>query len=163
MIKLKDLIKEVSFLDNFKKVNPGYNPKSIIANFTKHSATDMDGGDDKADHKRYVKDLNAWFDKMDKKGPTVKVGDLVKVNMRSTGKEGIGKIVKATTMAGNFGFMGQAAPDKQPAWKIDCYTEKNIGTSKSPIEYNGKNYYYIGTLEYPQHMEGDKNSFSKLK
>jgi hypothetical protein len=30
MIKLKDLLKEVSFLDNFKKVNPGYNPKSII-------------------------------------------------------------------------------------------------------------------------------------
>lgn len=25
----------------------------------------------------------AWFDKMDKKGPTVKVGDLVNVNMRT--------------------------------------------------------------------------------
>jgi len=163
MIKLKDLLKEVSFLDNFKKVNPGYNPKSIIANFSKESGKDMTDASDRADHKRYVKDMTTWFDKMDKKGPTVKIGDLVKVNMRSTGKEGIGKIVAATKMRGNFGFMGQAAPDNQPAWKIDCYTEKNIGTSKKPIEYNGKPYYYVGTLYYPQHEEGDKNTFSKLK
>jgi hypothetical protein len=100
---------------------------------------------------------------MDKKGPTVKVGDLVNVNMRTMHRTGIGKIVQAVTMQGNFGFMGQAAPDKQPAWKIDCYTERNIGASKQPIEYKGNSYYYQGTLYYAQHEEGDKNAFSKLK
>ena len=119
MIKLKDLLKEASFLDNFKKVNSGYNPKKIIADFSKESGTDLADKDDKKDHQRYVKDLKTWFDTMDKKGPTVKVGDLVSVSMKTIGKEGIGKIVKAITMQGNFGYMGQAAPDKQPAWKID--------------------------------------------
>jgi hypothetical protein len=133
-IKLKDLLKEVSFLDNFKKVNSGYNPKKIIADFSKESGTDLADKNDREDHKRYVKDMIAWFDKMDKKGPTVKVGDLVNVNMRTMRRTGIGKIVKAVEMQGSFGFMGQAAPDKQPAWKIDCYTERNIGTSKQPIE-----------------------------
>ena len=156
-------LNEESFLDNFKKVNRGYDPKQIIANFTKQSGKDNADVEDRADHKRYVKDMTAWFDKMEKNGPTVKVGDLVKVSMRSNGKEGIGKIVAATKMAGNFGFMGQAAPDNQPAWKIDCYTEKNIGTTKKPIEYKGKSYYYMGTLQYPQHEEGNKNTFSKLK
>jgi hypothetical protein len=168
VIKLKDLLKEASFLDNFKKVNSGYNPKKIIADFTKESGTDLADKstidpEDKKDHQRYVKDLKTWFDKMDKKGPTVKVGDLVSVSMKTIGKEGIGKIVKAVTMQGNFGYMGQAAPDKQPAWKIDCYSERNIGTSKQPIEYKGKSYYYQGTVYYPQHEEGDKNAFSKLK
>jgi len=167
-IKLKDLLKEASFLDNFKKVNSGYNPKKIIADFTKESGTDLTDKstidpEDKKDHERYVKDLKTWFDKMDKKGPTVKVGDLVSVSMKTIGKEGIGKIVKAVTMQGNFGYMGQAAPDKQPSWKIDCYSERNIGTSKQPIEYKGKSYYYQGTVYYPQHEEGDKNAFSKLK
>ena len=162
-ISLKSLLKEASFLDNFKKVNSGYNPKKIIADFSKESGTDLADKDDKKDHQRYVKDLITWFDKMDKKGPTVKVGDLVSVSMKTIGKEGIGKIVKAVTMQGNFGFMGQAAPDKQPAWKIDCYSERNIGTSKQPIEYKGKSYYYQGTVYYPQHEEGDKNAFSKLK
>ena len=137
MIKLKDLLKEASFLDNFKKVNSGYNPKKIIADFSKESGTDLADKDDREDHKRYVKDMIAWFAKMDKKGPTVKVGDLVNVNMRTMRRTGIGKIVKAVEMQGSFGFMGQAAPDKQPAWKIDCYTEKNIGTSKKPIDVNG--------------------------
>jgi hypothetical protein len=168
VIKLKDLLKEASFLDNFKKVNSGYNPKKIIADFTKESGTDLADKstidpEDKKDHQRYVKDLKTWFDKMDKKGPTVKVGDLVSVSMKTIGKEGIGKIVKDVTMQGNFGYMGQAAPDKQPAWKIDCYSERNIGTSKQPIEYKGKSYYYQGTVYYPQHEEGDKNAFSKLK
>ena len=168
VIKLKDLLKEASFLDNFKKVNSGYNPKKIIADFTKESGTDLTDKstidpEDKKDHERYVKDLKNWFDKMDKKGPTVKVGDLVSVSMKTIGKEGIGKIVKAVTMQGNFGYMGQAAPDKQPSWKIDCYSERNIGTSKQPIEYKGKSYYYQGTVYYPQHEEGDKNAFSKLK
>jgi hypothetical protein len=168
VIKLKDLLKEASFLDNFKKVNSGYNPKKIIADFTKESGTDLADKstidpEDKKDHQRYVKDLKTWFDKMDKKGPTVKVGDLVSVSMKTIGKEGIGKIVKAVTMQGNFGYMGQAAPDKQPSWKIDCYSERNIGTSKQPIEYKGKSYYYQGTVYYPQHEEGDKNAFSKLK
>ena len=167
-IKLKDLLKEASFLDNFKKVNSGYNPKKIIADFSKESGTDLTDKstidpEDKKDHERYVKDLKTWFDKMDKKGPTVKVGDLVSVSMKTIGKEGIGKIVKAVTMQGNFGYMGQAAPDKQPSWKIDCYSERNIGTSKQPIEYKGKSYYYQGTVYYPQHEEGDKNAFSKLK
>jgi DNA-binding Lrp family transcriptional regulator len=167
-IKLKDLLKEASFLDNFKKVNSGYNPKKIIADFSKESGTDLPDKstidpEDKKDHERYVKDLKTWFDKMDKKGPTVKVGDLVSVSMKTIGKEGIGKIVKAVTMQGNFGYMGQAAPDKQPSWKIDCYSERNIGTSKQPIEYKGKSYYYQGTVYYPQHEEGDKNAFSKLK
>ena len=163
VIKLKDLLKEASFLDNFKKVNSGYNPKKIIADFSKESGTDLADKDDREDHKRYVKDMIAWFDKMGKKGPTVKVGDLVNVNMRTMHRTGIGKIVKAVEMQGSFGFMGQAAPDKQPAWKIDCYTERNIGTSKQPIEYKGNTYYYQGTLYYPQHEEGDKNAFSKLK
>lgn len=163
VIKLKDLLKEASFLDNFKKVNSGYNPKKIIADFSKESGTDLADKNDREDHKRYVKDMIAWFDKMGKKGPTVKVGDLVNVNMRTMHRTGIGKIVKAVEMQGSFGFMGQAAPDKQPAWKIDCYTERNIGTSKQPIEYKGNSYYYQGTLYYPQHEEGDKNAFSKLK
>lgn len=163
MIKLKDLLKEASFLDNFKKVNSGYNPKKIIADFSKESGKDLADKRDREDHKRYVEDMIAWFKKMDKKGPTVKIGDLVNVNMRSMNRTGIGKIVQATTMQGSFGFMGQAAPDKQPAWKIDCYTERNIGTSKQPIEYKGNTYYYQGTLYYPQHEEGDKNTFSKLK
>ena len=167
-ISLKSLLKEASFLDNFKKVNSGYNPKKIIADFSKESGTDLTDKstidpEDKKDHERYVKDLKTWFDKMDKKGPTVKVGDLVSVSMKTIGKEGIGKIVKAVTMQGNFGYMGQAAPDKQPSWKIDCYSERNIGTSKQPIEYKGKSYYYQGTVYYPQHEEGDKNAFSKLK
>ena len=163
MIKLRDLLKEVSFLDNFKKVNSGYNPKKIIADFSKESGTDLADKADREDHNRYVKDMIAWFNKMDKKGPTVKVGDLVNVNMRTMRRTGIGKIVKAVEMQGSFGFMGQAAPDKQPAWKIDCYTERNIGTSKQPIEYKGNTYYYQGTLYYPQHEEGDKTAFSKLK
>ncbi len=161
MISLKSLLTEASFLDNFKKVNPGYNPNKIIADFAKDSASDIDG--DGADHKRYVKDMKAWFDKMSKKGPTVKVGDLVSVNMKSIGKEGIGKIVSATSMKGDFGFMGQVAPDNQPAWKIEAYGERNIGASKKPIEYKGKTYYFAGIVYYPQHEEGNKNSFSKLK
>ena len=155
-----------SFLDAFQKINPGYDANKTLADFSKESEADLDDTDsdpeDRADHEAYVKSSTEWFKKMANAKPTVKPGDLVKVNMKSTGKEGIGKIVEPVTMQGNYGFMGQVAPDKQPAWKIDCYTEKNIGTSKKPIDVNGKKYYYQGTLYYPQHEEGDKEAFSKL-
>jgi len=151
-----------SFLDTFKKLNPGYDANKTLADFSKESGSDLIDKEDRADHKRYVKSATEWFKKMATAKPTVKVGDLVKVNMKSVGKEGIGKIVKPITMQGNYGFMGQVAPDKQPGWKIDCYTEKNIGTTKKPIDVNGKKYYYKGTLYYPQHEEGDKDTFSKL-
>ena len=156
-----------SFLDTMQKLNPGYDANKTLADFSKESETDLDDTDtidpeDRADHEAYVKSATEWFNKMANAKPTVKPGDLVKVNMKSVGKEGIGKIVKPVTMQGNYGFMGQVAPDKQPAWKIDCYTEKNIGTSKKPIDVNGKKYYYKGTLYYPQHEEGDKDAFSKL-
>lgn len=156
-----------SFLDAFQKINPGYDANKTLADFSKESETDLDDKDtidpeDRADHEAYVKSATEWFNKVATTKPTVKPGDLVKVNMKSIGKEGIGKIVKPITMQGNYGFMGQVAPDKQPAWKIDCYTEKNIGTDKKPIDVNGKKYYYQGTLYYPQHEEGDKEAFSKL-
>jgi hypothetical protein len=151
-----------SFLDTFKKLNPGYDANKTLADFSKVSGSDLSNKEDRADHKKYVKNATEWFKKMATAKPTVKVGDLVKVNMKSVGKEGIGKIVKPITMQGNYGFMGQVAPDKQPGWKIDCYTEKNIGTTKKPIDVNGKKYYYKGTLYYPQHEEGDKDTFSKL-
>ena len=155
-----------SFLDAFQKLNPGYDANKTLADFSKESEADLYDTDsdteDIADHEAYVKSATDWFNKVATAKPTVKPGDLVKVNMKSTGKEGIGKIVEPVTMQGNYGFMGQVAPDKQPAWKIDCYTEKNIGTSKKPIDVNGKKYYYQGTLYYPQHEEGDKEAFSKL-
>jgi len=155
-----------SFLDAFQKINPGYDANKTLADFSKESEADLDDTDsdpeDRADHEEYVKSATEWFNKVATTKPTVKPGDLVKVNMKSNGKEGIGKIVEPVTMQGNYGFMGQVAPDKQPAWKIDCYTEKNIGTSKKPIDVNGKKYYYQGTLYYPQHEEGDKEAFSKL-
>ena len=151
-----------SFLDTFEKLNPGYNANKTLTDFSKESEKDLTDKEDRADHKRYVKDATNWFKKMATAKPTVKVGDLVKVNMKSIGQEGIGKIVKPTTMSGNYGFMGQVAPDKQPAWKIDCYSQRNIGTSKKPIDVNGKKYYYQGTLQYPQHEEGNKNAFTKL-
>jgi hypothetical protein len=156
-----------SFLDTFQKLNPGYDANKTLADFSKESEADLDDTDtidpeDRADHEEYVKSATDWFNKVATTKPTVKPGDLVKVNMKSTGKEGIGKIVKPITMQGNYGFMGQVAPDKQPGWKIDAYTEKNIGTSKKPIDVNGKKYYYQGTLYYPQHEEGDKEAFSKL-
>jgi hypothetical protein len=155
-----------SFLDAFQKINPGYDANKTLADFSKESEADLDDTDsdpeDKAEHEEYVKSATEWFNKVATAKPTVKPGDLVKVNMKSTGKEGIGKIVEPVTMQGNYGFMGQVAPDKQPAWKIDCYTEKNIGTDKKPIDVNGKKYYYQGTLYYPQHEEGDKEAFSKL-
>jgi len=151
-----------SFLDIFKKLNPGYDANKTLADFSKTSGSDLSDKEDRADHKKYVKNATEWFKKMATAKPTVKVGDLVKVNMRSDGKNGIGKIVKPITMQGSYGFMGQVAPDKQPGWKIDCYTEKNIGTTKKPIDVNGKKYYYKGTLSYAQHEEGDKNAFSKL-
>ena len=155
-----------SFLDAFQKINPGYDANKTLADFSKESEADLYDTDsdpeDIADHEAYVKSATEWFNKVATTKPTVKPGDLVKVNMKSTGKEGIGKIVEPVTMQGNYGFMGQVAPDKQPAWKIDCYTEKNIGTDKKPIDVNGKKYYYQGTLYYPQHEEGDKKAFSKL-
>jgi hypothetical protein len=155
-----------SFLDAFQKINPGYDANKTLADFSKESEADLDDTDsdpeDRAEHEEYVKSATEWFNKVATTKPTVKPGDLVKVNMKSTGKEGIGKIVEPVTMQGNYGFMGQVAPDKQPAWKIDCYTEKNIGTDKKPIDVNGKKYYYQGTLYYPQHEEGDKEAFSKL-
>ena len=80
--------------------------------------------------------------------------------MKSIGKDGIGKIVKATEMQGNFGFAGNILPDKIPAWEIECYAERNIGTKK--LEYKGKTYYLAGKLQYPQHEEGRKDTFSKL-
>ena len=155
-----------SFLDAFQKLNPGYDANKTLADFSKESEADLYDTDsdpeDIADHEAYVKSATEWFNKVATAKPTVKPGDLVKVNMKSTGKEGIGKIVEPVTMQGNYGFMGQVAPDKQPGWKIDCYTEKNIGTDKKPIDVNGKKYYYQGTLYYPQHEEGDKEAFSKL-
>jgi len=167
MIKLKDLIVESSFLDGFKKINSGYDPKSILADFSKKSAVNLDGKKisdpgEKADHNRYIKDITTWFSKMEKNGPTVKIGDLVSVYMQSEREMGIGKIVKSTITKGDFGRDGQVAPDKQPAWAIECYTKKNIGTTKTPIEYKGNKYYYIGTLTYPQYLEGTKYAFSKL-
>jgi YHS domain-containing protein len=157
---------EASFLDGFKKANSGYDPKKALANWAdeyekQEDWDDVDVSGDKEDHEQYLKNGEKWIKKMSSKGPTVKVGDLVKVFMRSNGKEGIGKIVKAGIMKGNFGFMGNLEPDNVPAWVIDCYTERNIGTKKT-IDYKGKTYYFIGTLQYPQHQEGEKESFSKL-
>jgi hypothetical protein len=65
-------------------------------------------------------------------------------------------------MGGNYGFAGKVEPDRIPAWRIDCYTERNIGTNKTPITVNGKRYYYIGTVEYPQWKEGMNKTFTKL-
>ena len=42
---------------------------------------------------------------------------------------------------------------------IDILKEA-VGTTKKPIEYEGKKYYYIGTVQYPQYEEG--TSFSKV-
>ena len=166
MIKLKDLILESSFLDDFKKMNNGYDPKSIISDFSRESSKALAGKKldptERSDHNRYVKDIITWFSKMEKNGPTVKVGDLVKVYMASKREMGIGKIVKSTIVKGSFGRDGQVAPDKQPGWVIECYTENNTGTEKPPLNYKGKKYYYIGTLTYSQYLEGDKDAFSKL-
>jgi len=148
---------EASFLDGFKKVNAGYDPKKALADWSK----DTDKDEDPADVKKYVQDGEAWIKKMSAKGPTVKVGDLVKVFMRSNNKEGVGKIVKAGSMQGNFGFMGNLEPNKVPSWAIECYTDRNIGTKKT-LDVKGKTYYFTGTLEYPQHEEGDAKTFSKL-
>ena len=149
---------EASFLDGFKKANSGYDPKKALADF----GSDTDPDEDPADVKQYIKDGETWIKQMSSKGPSVKVGDMVKVFMRSNRKEGIGKIVKAGIMKGNFGFMGKLEPNNVPAWTIDCYTERNIGTTKEPIEYKGKKYYYVGTVTYPQHEEGQKEAFSKI-
>jgi hypothetical protein len=149
---------EATFLDGFKKANSGYDPKKALVDFGK----DVDADEDPADVKQYIKDGEAWIKQMSSKGPTVKVGDMVKVFMRSTNKEGIGKIVKAGVTKGNFGFAGKLEPDNVPAWVIECYTDKNIGTKKT-IDYNGKTYYFTGTLTYGQHEEGQKQAFSKLK
>lgn len=166
----KPSINEASFLDGFIKANPGYDPKKIIKQFSKISSDDFVDADDEQDHKEYVKNITNWFSKMSKKGPTVKVGDLVSVNLRSVGKQGIGKIVAATTMKGSFGFMGQVAPDQQPAWEIDTYLlperynpNRDIKSSKKPIEYKGQTWYFAGTVYYPQFEEGNKNAFTKLK
>lgn len=158
MIKLKQLLSEATFLDKMKKVNSGWDPKKALATWA--NDYEKDNPQDKADHKRYMKDSEKWIKDMSSKGPSVKVGDLVKVYMRSIGKEGIGKIVKETQMAGDFGFMGKLEPNKVPAWEIECYAERNIGTKK--LEYKGKTYYLAGKLQYPQHEEGRKDTFSKL-
>jgi YHS domain-containing protein len=157
----KRTINEASFLDAMEKVNSGYDAKKSMQDLTADSLEDAGSSND-SEHKRYVKSMQDWIKKMDSNGPTVKVGDLVKVYMRNDNKYGIGQIVKPTIMRGSYANSEQIAPNNIPAWQIDCYTERNIGTSKKPIEYKGKTYYFEGTVQYAQFDEGDKNTFSKL-
>ena len=160
MIKLRDLLNEASFLDKMKRINSGWDPKKALASWKDNY--EKNNPEDKADHQKYMKDAEKWIKDMSSKGPTVKVGDLVKVTERSDHKEYIGKIVKEIETQGAFGFAGRLDPNRIPSWQIDCYQEKNIGTSKKPIEYKGKKYYFKGTLTYGQHEEGNKGAFSKL-
>ena len=148
-----------------KKANPGWSKEQTLSDFADEYEKHDDWGDidvsgDYEDHQEYLKGAEMWFDKMASASPTVSIGDTVKVFAKSINKEALGKIVGETMMQGNYGYAGNVEPDKIPAWKIDCYTEKNIGTSKKPIEYEGKKYYYIGTVQYPQYEEG--TSFSKV-
>ena len=158
-------LNEETFYDKMKKANPGWSKEQTLSDFADEYEKQEDWGDidvsgDYEDHQEYLKGAEMWFDKMASASPTVSIGDIVKVFAKSINKEVLGKIVGETMMQGNYGYAGNVEPNKIPAWKIDCYTEKNIGTSKKPIEYEGKKYYYIGTVQYPQYEEG--TSFSKI-
>jgi hypothetical protein len=133
-------LNEETFLSKMEKLNPGYSKDSILADFA--DEYELDNPEDKEDHDEYMKDAELWFDKMASTGPTVKVGDAVKVFAKSIGKEVYGKIAKETVMKGSHGFAGDIKPDNIPSWSIDCYKDPNM-TQK------------IGTLIYPQFEEGE--------
>ena len=145
-------LNEETFLSKMEKLNPGYSKESVLADFEDEYEKQDDWGDtdvsgDYEDHQEYLKDAEDWFNKVASTGPTVKVGDLVKVYAKSINKQVFGEIVKDIVMKGSHGFNGDIKPNKIPGWWIQCYKDPNM-TQK------------IGTLAYPQFEEGI--SFEKI-
>jgi hypothetical protein len=145
-------LNEETFLSKMEKLNPGYSKESVLADFEDEYEKQDDWGDidvsgDYEDHQEYLKDAEDWFNKVESTGPTVKVGDSVKVYAKSVNKQVFGKIVKDIVMKGSHGFEGDIKPNKIPGWWIQCYKDPNM-TQK------------IGTLAYPQFEEGI--SFEKI-
>lgn len=141
---LKESIDELksskeSFLSKMEKLNPGYSKESVLAhvkdeyeNQDDYDTIDVSG--DYEDHQEYLKDAEAWFDKMAANGPTVKVGDEVEVVTRSNSKVMTGIITKETILKGSFMSNGSIEPDRIPAWEIKTK---------------------FGTLYYPQYDENE--------
>ena len=162
-------MKTDTFYDMMQQLNPGWSKQQTLSDFAaEYETPDAWAGSgvsvagDHEEHVEYLAGAEQWFTDVENGSPAVTVGSLVDVWMASVQQSAIGRIVRATVMVGNYGFAGKVEPDRIPAWRIDCYTERNIGTSKTPITVNGKQYYYIGTVEYPQWKEGQNKTFSKL-
>ena len=157
----KKTLNEETFYAKMKKMNPGWSKEQTLSNF-EDEYDDEFFSDDYKEHQEYLQDAEKWFDEMDSKSPTVKVGDIVDVWMKSVQSKGVGKIVKETSMEGKYGFMGDVVPNKIPAWVIECYTNKpGFEEQKKTLNVKGKTYYYIGTLTYPQYLEGSEKAFKK--
>ena len=121
-----------SFLSKMEKLNPGYSKESVLSHVK--NEYDPENEFDAEDHEEYMREAEAWFDKMAANGPTVKVGDEVEVVTRSNSKVMTGKITKETVLKGSFLFNGNIEPDRIPAWEIKTK---------------------FGTLYYPQHDENE--------
>ena len=121
-----------SFLSKMEKLNPGYSKESVLSHVK--NEYDPENEFDAEDHEEYMREAEAWFDKMAANGPTVKVGDEVEVVTRSNSKVMTGKITKETVLKGSFLSNGNIEPDRIPAWEIKTK---------------------FGTLYYPQHDENE--------
>lgn len=134
---LKESIDELksskeSFLSKMEKLNPGYSKESVLSHVK--DEYDPENEFDAEDHEEYMREAEAWFDKMAANGPTVKVGDEVEVVTRSNSKVMTGIITKETILKGSFMFNGSIEPDRIPAWEIKTK---------------------FGTVYYPQYDENE--------
>lgn len=169
--EVRKALNEETFYDKLKKMNPGWSKESALADFADDYEKQEDWDDigvdisgDYEDHQKYLKDSEAYLDTLNKKSPSVKVGDLVNVYAKSLNRQCIGKIVKEVTVKGSYGFMGNVMPNKVPAWVIDCYTDKpGYNEQKKQLIVKGKTYKFAGTVQYPQYLEGEDKTFTKLK
>lgn len=157
--RLEQLNEGESFVKKMEKVNPNWSKEKLIKDIEKeYQKKEIT----KEQYKQYIKKAETWFDKMQKNGPTVKIGDFVIVNPKKEKLKTLGKIVGETNWEGYYMYMGNPMPKKVPSWKVELYGNKNLGYfKKEPIMYGGKKYYKFGERPYYQCEEGE--TFEKIK
>ena len=167
--EVRRVLKEETFYNKMQRINSGWSKEKALADFANEYETRDGWGDfnvtgDYEEHQKYLKDAEKMLDALAKKTPNVKVGDLVNVYAKSMNMQCVGNIVEEVAMRGHdYGFAGNVLPAKIPAWKIDCYTDKRgFEDQEKRLVVKGKTYYYVGTVQYPQHEEGMPKTFSKL-
>ena len=142
-VTFQSRLNENTFYDDMVKANPGWDRETVMDMIKDEWIDDPEfSPGDFEDHQEYLKSNEELFDKLQSSGPTVKVGDEIEVWDRNDRKFVPGKIVKATTMTGNFMFNGNVLPKNIPSWEI------------LDLKFGDKTF-------YPQYLEGE--GFKKLK